>query len=88
MSATSRPTETTSPTNSWPTVSGVAIVFCAQPSQERMCRSVPQIPVRFTLMSTSPGPVSGSGTSVSQSPGSAFSLTNAFNATAPDVRVL
>lgn len=64
------------------------MVFRAQPSQDRMCRSVPQMPVRFTLISTSPEPVSGSGTSVSQSPGSAFCLTSAFNAVAPDVRVL
>ncbi len=78
ISATSRPVPTTSPTNSCPRTSGVRIACCAQPSQFRMCRSVPQIPVRSTLISTSPGPTAGSGTSASQSPGSALSLTSAF----------
>ncbi|GAA3209727.1 hypothetical protein GCM10020256_07200 [Streptomyces thermocoprophilus] len=62
---------------------GVLMVCWAQPSQFRMCRSVPQIPVRSTLMRTSPGPTAGSGTSMSQSPGSAFCLTSAFTTTAP-----
>ncbi len=43
-----------------------------------MCRSVPQMPVRSTLISTSPGPTSGSGTSISHRPGSAFAFTSAF----------
>src|SRR5262245_21276771 len=44
-----------------------------------MCRSVPQMPVRRTRISTSPGPGFGWGTSWSHSPGSAFALTSAFN---------
>src|SRR5260221_14530652 len=43
-----------------------------------MCRSVPQIPVRWTRMSTSLMPGFGSGTSVSHSPRSARLLTSAF----------
>src|SRR5258708_10173148 len=43
-----------------------------------MCRSVPQIPVRWTGMSTSLMPGFGSGTSVSHSPRSARLLTSAF----------
>lgn len=57
---------------------GVLTAPCAQPSQARMCRSVPQMPVRSTLISTSPGPYSGSGTSMSHRPGSALCLTSAF----------
>ena len=57
------PTATTSPTNSCPITSATGTVRWAQPSQLRMCRSVPQIPVRWTLMSTSLIPISGSGTS-------------------------
>src|ERR1051326_7567620 len=43
-----------------------------------MCRSVPQMPVRSILMSTSLMPISGVGTSCSHKPGSAFFFTNAF----------
>ena len=53
-----------------------------------MCRSVPQMPVRSTLISTSPGPTAGSGTSASHSPGSAFSLTSAFIKDSPSAPTL
>src|SRR6266540_2734585 len=43
-----------------------------------MCRSVPQIPVRWMRMRTSLMPGFGSGTSVSHSPRSARLLTSAF----------
>ena len=43
-----------------------------------MCRSVPQMPVRSTLISTSLMPISGTGTSSSHRPGSALLLTSAF----------
>src|SRR6185436_4572236 len=43
-----------------------------------MCRSVPQMPVRWTRISTSLMPIFGSGTSSSHSPGSARLLTSAF----------
>ena len=49
----------------------------AQASQLEMCRSVPQIPVRSTRISTSLIPISGSGTSWSHSPGSAWAFTSA-----------
>src|SRR5689334_19567406 len=43
-----------------------------------MCKSVPQTPVRSTLIKTSLIPISGSGTSSSHKPGSARRLTSAF----------
>src|SRR6185436_7781241 len=43
-----------------------------------MCRSVPQIPVRWTRMRTSLMPGFGSGTSLSHSPRSALLFTSAF----------
>src|SRR5260370_4046440 len=43
-----------------------------------MCRSVPQTPVRSTLMSTSSRPIEGIGTSSIHSPGSDRALTRAF----------
>src|SRR5581483_1557156 len=43
-----------------------------------MCRSVPQMAERLTLMSTSSGPTAGAGTSSSHSPGSRLFLTSAF----------
>src|SRR5260370_22171254 len=43
-----------------------------------MCRSVPQMPARRTLIRTSLIPISGSGTSSSHSPGSRLLLTSAF----------
>src|SRR4051794_35764992 len=71
------PTATTSPTNSWPITSPTGIVFCAHASHEWMCRSVPQIPVRSTRISTSLIPNSGSGTSSSHRPGSPWAFTRA-----------
>src|SRR4029079_6669225 len=43
-----------------------------------MCRSVPQMPVRWTRMSTSLMPGRGAGTSLSHSPRSALLFTSAF----------
>src|SRR5262245_15185926 len=43
-----------------------------------MCTSVPQIPVRNTRIRTSLPPISGTGTSSSQRPGSRFDFTSAF----------
>src|SRR5687768_10857726 len=43
-----------------------------------MCRSVPQMPVRWMRILTSLMPTSGSGTSSSQRPGSARLFTRAF----------
>src|SRR6266571_2319252 len=54
------------------------IVCCAHSFQLSMCRSVPQMPVRRTRSSTSPGPGLGWGTSCSHRPGSLFALTRAF----------
>ncbi len=77
-SFTFEPVSTISPTNSWPTTIGTGIVFCAQASHLKMCRSVPQIPVRSTRINTSLMPMPGTGTSSSQIPGSGFFLTRAF----------
>ena len=55
-------------------VIGTGIVFWAQASQLYMCTSVPQIDVLRTRMRTSSPPTSGTGTSSSQSPGSALAL--------------
>src|SRR6478672_10603616 len=68
-SLTFDPTETTSPTNSWPITRGGLTAPCAHSFQSKMCRSVPQIPVRSTRISTSLMPICGSGTWVSVSPG-------------------
>src|SRR6185436_8785662 len=43
-----------------------------------MCRSVPQMPVRWTRMSTSLMPGRGAGTSLSHNPRSALLFTSAF----------
>lgn len=43
-----------------------------------MWTSVPQIAVFLTLISTSLGPISGTGTSSIQMPGSALAFTSAF----------
>src|SRR5882672_7518968 len=43
-----------------------------------MCTSVPQIAVFLILISTSLGPISGTGTSSIQMPGSALAFTSAF----------
>ena len=77
-SFTLEPTSATSPTNSWPTTMGTGIVRCAQSSQLYMCKSVPQMPVRSTRISTSLMPTSGSGTSSSQRPGFRSFFTSAF----------
>src|SRR6188472_2252738 len=83
---TFEPTSTTSPTNSCPITSGTGIVRCAQASQRWMWTSVPQMPVLETRINTSLIPISGSGTSSSQRPGSARLLTSAFTARAGDSR--
>src|SRR6187200_2471652 len=83
---TFEPTSTTSPTNSCPITSGTGIVRCAQASQRWMWTSVPQMPVLETRIKTSLIPISGSGTSSSQRPGSARLLTSAFTARAGDSR--
>ena len=72
------PTSAISPAYSWPIVIGVGIVFCAHSSQLKMWMSVPQMPVLWTLTSTSSGPIAGIGSSLSQRPGSGFCLTRAF----------
>ncbi len=74
----STPIAMTSPANSCPTTIGTGIVRCAHASQARMCRSVPQMPVRSTRISTSLMPTSGSGASTSQSPGRASDFASAF----------
>src|ERR1700722_7378215 len=76
-SLTFEPTSTISPTNSCPTTIGTGIVFCAQASHTSICTSVPQIPVRNTLISTSLIPIRGNGTSSSQRPGLASFFTRA-----------
>src|SRR5580704_2876039 len=43
-----------------------------------MWMSVPQIPVFLTRISTSSDPITGTGTSRSQRPGSSFAFTSAF----------
>ena len=50
----------------------------AQASHFQMCRSVPQMPVLWTRIRTSLGPVVGSGISSSQRPASDRLLTSAF----------
>ncbi len=76
-SLTFEPASTISPTNSCPTTIGTGIVRFAQASHASMCTSVPQIPVRNTLISTSLIPIRGTGTSSSQRPGLASFLTRA-----------
>src|SRR6185295_18726856 len=49
----------------------------AQSFQSKMCRSVPQIPVRSTRIRTSLMPISGSGTCVSVRPGPGACLVRA-----------
>ncbi len=75
---TAEPTSAISPMNSWPTTIGTGIVFCAHWSQFQMCTSVPQIADFLTLISTSFGPISGTGTRSIQRPSSGFDLTSAF----------
>src|SRR4029078_10455148 len=71
------PTSRTSPTNSWPTMSGGWIVRCAHGSQSAMCRSVPQMPVLCTRIRTSLIDIAGSGTSRSSRPGPGVDFTSA-----------
>ena len=69
--------------NSWPTTIGTGIVACAHASQWRMCRSVPQIDVLRTRISTSASPGTGCGTSSIHRPGSALALTSALTRSTP-----
>ena len=78
MFCTSRPVSATSPMNSWPRVTGGVTRCCDHWSHCWMCRSVPQIPARRTLMSTSPERISGTGASHSTRPGTAPGLRIAF----------
>src|SRR5690606_12998305 len=77
-SCTLEPTSTISPTNSCPTAIGTGIVRCAQASHFQMCRSVPQMPVLWTRISTSLMPIVGRSISSSQRPGSGRDSTRAF----------
>src|SRR3954451_2960554 len=76
-SLTLEPTDTTSPTNSWPITSGGVTAARAHSFQSAMCTSVPPIPVRSTRINTSLMPVSGSGTCVRVSPGPGACLVRA-----------
>ncbi len=84
-SFTFSPTVTISPTNSCPTTIGTGIVRCAQASHRSMCTSVPQIPVLCTRTSTSLIPISGTGTSRIQMPGSRSAFTNARIVATPTI---
>ncbi len=75
---TAEPTSAISPMNSWPTTIGTGMVFCAHWSQFQMCTSVPQIADFFTLIKTSFGPTSGTGTRSIHKPISGFDFTSAF----------
>src|SRR5580698_5541284 len=57
---------------------GTGMVRFAQSSHLRMWTSVPQIEAFFTRIRTSLIPISGTGTSSSQSPGSGLLFTSAF----------
>src|SRR6056297_2438689 len=72
------PVSTISPTNSCPTTIGTGTVFALNSSHFQICTSVPQIADFLTLMSTSDGPGSGTGTRAIHSPGSGLALTSAF----------
>ena len=72
--------------NSWPMAIGTWMVFCDQASQLQMWMSVPQMLALRTLISTSLGPISGTGTSCIQMPGSAFAFTSALTAITPRAR--
>ena len=48
-----------------------------------MCKSVPQMPVAFTLTSTSLAPTAGTGTSTNSSPGPGCVFTRAFTGRLP-----
>ena len=77
-SVTSRPSATISPANSWPMTIGVGTVRAAQSSHCQMWMSVPQMPVLRTWISTSSGPIAGSGTSSQDEAGAGASFTRAF----------
>ena len=77
-SSTSSPSSTISPANSCPAMSGTGMVFCAHSSQFQMWMSVPQMPVLLTFISTSSGPISGTGSCCSHRPSAACALTRAF----------
>lgn len=66
------------PQNSCPITRGVRTTRCAHPFHVAIWTSVPQIPVRRTLINTSLGPGAGTGSSMSSSPGPGFVLTNAL----------
>src|SRR6056297_1581234 len=72
------PQSTISPTNSCPTTIGTGTVFALNSSHFQICTSVPQIADFLTLISTSDGPGSGTGTRAIHSPGSGLALTSAF----------
>ena len=74
---TAAPVSAIRPTNSWPTTMGTGTVAAAQASQFQMCTSVPQMALFVTLISTSFGPGSGTGTSCIQRPGSGRAFTSA-----------
>src|SRR5512134_2326015 len=72
------PTSAMSPMNSCPTTIGTGMVACAHASQRWMWRSVPQIEVLRTRISTSSSPGLGASTSSSHNPGAGRALTNAL----------
>jgi hypothetical protein len=74
---TAAPVSAIRPKNSWPTTIGTGTVAAAQAPQFQMCTSVPQIALFATLISTSFGPGSGTGTASIQSPGSGRAFTSA-----------
>ena len=84
---TSLPISTISPAYSWPTCMGTGTVRCAHSSQCQICMSVPQMAVRRVLMSTSFGPMVGSGMSFIVRPGAASALTSAFMPVLQECRV-
>ena len=69
---------TISPENSWPVIMGTGTFFWLHSSQFQMWMSVPQTAVRLTLISTSSGPATGIGASISSRPTPGFVLARAF----------
>ena len=69
---------TISPANSWPVIIGVGTFFWDHSSQFQMWMSVPQTAVRCTRISTSSGPASGIGASISSRPTPGAVLARAF----------
>src|SRR2546427_8129587 len=76
--ATSDPTDSTTPVNSWPGMSGGRIRDSAQRSHSTMWRSVPQMANAVTRIRTSFGPTFGTGavTRVRPGPGADFSIAH------------